>query len=223
MIVDEGQDIFDMTSLDALDSVLKGGLTDGRWCIFHDINNQSGLCGSLDHEAVDYLESIQPAKIPLRTNCRNTHIILDKVQASLGADMGTKGAGFGPKIREHSSSSLEESAKILSCELEVIIECGGLSPGNVTILSPYPAEESCIALLQEKIRREIVELDEYSLRNFPIAKTSFAEIKNFKGLENEAIIVVDLPAPNKGGQNSALHYVAMSRARSVLSIIQVKV
>ena len=220
VIVDEGQDLFDMASLDCLDSVLKGGLIDGRWCIFHDVNNQSGLFGERDQEAMDYLASIQPMQVPLRTNCRNTRVILDKVQTSLGADMGTRGAGFGPRIREHSSASRDESAELLAIELGELIDHGGISPGGVTILSPYPVGDSCIALLPEKIRREIVTLDEYSLRNFPIAKTSFAEIANFKGLENEAIIVTDLPPPTKGSQNLSMHYVAMSRARSVLSLIQ---
>jgi len=220
VIVDEGQDIFDMASLDCLDSVLNGGLIDGRWCIFHDINNQSGLFGMFDQEAMDYLASIHPMQVPLRTNCRNTRIILDKVQTSLGADMGTRGAGVGPKIREMISASKEESAKLLAIELVELIDHGGISPGDVTILSPYPVGDSCVALLPEKIRHEIVTLDEYSLRNFPSAKTSFAEIANFKGLENEAIIVTDLPPPTKGSQNLAMHYVAMSRARSVLSLIQ---
>lgn len=222
VIVDEGQDIFDMASLDCLDSVLNGGLIDGRWCIFHDINNQSGLFGSFDQEAMDYLASIQPVRVPLRTNCRNTRIILDKVQTSLGADMGTRGAGFGPSIREHYSTSRDESAQLLAIELIELIDHGGISPGDVTILSPYPFGDSCVALLPEKIRREIVALDEYSLRNFPNTKTSFAEIANFKGLENEAIIVTDLPPPTKGRQNLVMHYVAMSRARSVLSLIQGK-
>ena len=220
LIVDEGQDIFEMDSLDCLDSVLKGGLTDGRWCIFHDINNQSGLFGNFDQEAIDYLESTQPVRVPLRTNCRNTRVILDKVQTSLGADMGMRGAGAGPKIREHRSSSMEESAKLLAIELVELIEHGGLSPGGVTILSPHAVGESCVSLLPDKIRHEIVMLDEYSLRSFPNAKTSFATIANFKGLENEAVVVVDLPPPAKDGLNLVMHYVAMSRARSVLSLIQ---
>jgi len=220
LIVDEGQDVFDMSSLDSLDSVLKGGLIDGRWCLFHDINNQSGLFGSIDENAMDYLASIQPARVPLRTNCRNTRIILDKVQTSLGTDMGTRGAGSGPKIREYSGGSKEESAKLLEIELVELIDHGGLSPGDVTILSPCQAGDSCVAALPEKIRREIFILDEYSFRNFPNGNTCFAEIAKFKGLENEAIIVVDLPPPVKNSLNLVLHYVAMSRARSVLSLIQ---
>ena len=109
---------------------------------------------------------------------------------------------------------------MLAAELVELIDHGGIAPGDVTILSPYPVGDSCVALLPEKIRREIVTLDEYSLRNFPNTKTSFAEIANFKGLENEAIIVTDLPAPTRGSQNLTMHYVAMSRARSVLSLIQ---
>ena len=43
LIVDEGQDILSMDSLSKLDASLKGGLEAGRWCFFHDVNNQSGL------------------------------------------------------------------------------------------------------------------------------------------------------------------------------------
>lgn len=220
LIVDEGQDVFEMASLGYLDSVLKNGLKHGRWCLFHDVNNQSGLFGSIDQEAMDYLETIQTARVPLITNCRNTRVILDKVQTTLGADMGTRGAGDGPGVREFASGSKEESASILAMELVELIEHGGLSPGDVTILSHSAVSESCVGLLPDKIRRELVILDEYSLRNFPNGKTCFAEIANFKGLENEAIIVVDLPPPDKTCLKPVMHYVAMSRARAVLSLIQ---
>ncbi len=58
----------------------------------------------------------------------------------------------------------------------------------------------------------------YSIRNFPIQNISFAEIKNFKGLENEVIIVIDLPRleGRRIVTNKVLHYVAMTRARSLL-------
>jgi hypothetical protein len=219
LIVDEGQDLFDMDSLDQLDSVLKGSLAEGRWCFFHDINNQSGLLTSPDPEAIAYLASLQPARVPLRTNCRNTRIILEKVQTSLGADMGTRGAGEGPKIREQRAASKEVAAHFLANEIAELVDHGGLAPGDVTILSPVRFEESCVVNLPDKIRRGIEILDEYSLKSFPIGKISFAEIGDFKGLENEAIIVVDLPAPDREGKNLATHYVAMSRARSVLSLV----
>ncbi len=157
--------------------------------------------------------------MPLRTNCRNTLVILEKVQTSLGADMGTKGAGEGPKIREHHASTREEAGKILANVIIELIDHGGLAPGDVTILSHVPFEESCIADIPDKIKQRISVLDEYSMKSFPGNQISFARIGDFKGLENEAIIVIDLPAPSQDNENIASHYVAMSRARSVLSLV----
>ena len=57
------------------------------------------------------------------------------------------------------------------------------------------------------------------MRSVPDDKVGFARIDEFKGLENEAVMVLDLPAPSMATKNVAAHYVAMSRARSVLSLI----
>jgi len=220
LIVDEGQDLFDMTSLDRLDAALKGGLNQGQWCIFYDKNNQAGLFGEPDREALEYLETCQPARVPLRTNCRNTRIILEKVQTLLNADMGLRGAGEGPKVRQHVARSKEESAGILVREIDEIVERGGLSQCSLTILAPHSFDCSSATLLPTPILKKIVILDEYSLRNFPPNGISFAEIANFKGLENEAVIVIDLIDPSKQKQNAfPIHYVAMSRPRAVLSMI----
>ncbi len=222
MIVDEGQDLFDMESLDNLDACLRNGLSEGRWAFFHDVNNQSGFFENPDQEAIDYLLNSNPAQIPLRTNCRNTRVILEKVQTALGADMGVRGAGEGPKIREHVVTTREASAEVLALEIREIVDVGGVSSGSVTILSPFPFNESSASLLRESLQREIQILDEYSLRNTPFRKINFAEISNFKGLENEAIIVVDLESPKFGDKTLSMHYVAMSRARAVLSLIYLK-
>lgn len=219
LIVDEGQDIFDMESLDSLDAFLHHGLREGRWAFFHDVNNQSGLFGKQEEEAIDYLLRIKPVRVPLRTNCRNTRVILEKVQTALGADMGVRGAGEGPEIRERVVTTKEASAEMLSLEIREIVDEGGIASGNLTILSPLPFKESSAALLPESLKREILILDEYSLRNTPFSKISFAEISNFKGLENEAVIVVDLESPVSGDKPLTMHYVAMSRARAVLSLI----
>lgn len=219
IIVDEGQDLFDMESLDSLDACLKNGLNDGCWCLFCDVNNQSGIFCKPDQEAIAFLLSTQPTLVPLRTNCRNTRVILEKVQSALGADMGVRGIGEGPKVREQIVPTMEASTDKLAKEIREIVYEGGVASGNLTILSPLPFKDSCAALLPQSIKREIIILDEYSLRNFPPAKSSYAEISSFKGLENEAIVVVDIAPPAKGESSLVLHYVAMSRARAVLSLI----
>ena len=99
------------------------------------------------------------------------------------------------------------------------MDAGGLAPGSVTILSPFDLAGSSVALMPPDAAHRVRRLDEYSMREIPGDKVGFARIGEFKGLENEAIIVVDLPAPDGTNRTSAEHYVAMSRARSVLSLI----
>lgn len=162
---------------------------------------------------------MQSAMVPLRTNCRNTRNILEKVRTMLRADMGVRGTGDGPRVREQIVPTAESSAEMLTKEIKEIVDQGGVAPGHITILSPLPFKQSSVSLLHESVKRNIVVLDEYSLRNFPPDKISFAEISSFKGLENEAIIVVDLDPNLDGGHPQALHYVAMSRTRAILSLI----
>lgn len=219
LIVDEGQDLFDMNSLDRLDASIANGLGEGRWCIFHDSNNQSGLFGEPDPEAFKLLSGFHAAKVVLRTNCRNTRVILDKIKRDLGADMGVRGAGEGPPVRENVATSEEDAAKILSIEIHALTEVGGIDDGSITILSPRRFNESCVRLLPSRTLKRVVVLDEFSMRSFPPTKISFSEIAAFKGLENEAVIVVDLCKPAQSPRSSNIHYIAMTRGRAVLSAI----
>ncbi len=218
LIVDEGQDLFEMAYIEVLDGVLAGGLETGRWCWFHDLNNQS-LSHRFDPRAKRYLEALGPVRIPLRINCRNTRVILEWIQESLGADLGVRGAGAGPEVRARTVATSRDAAAWISSEIRELVDVGGLAPGSVTILSPCGFAGSSAAHMPSEAVRRIRRLDEYSMREMPGDKVGFARIGDFKGLENEAIIVVDLP-PHEGiGRNSPEHYVAMTRARSVLSLI----
>jgi hypothetical protein len=83
-----------------------------------------------------------------------------------------------------------------------------------------PYSQSVTSSLPLNIKETIQELDDYSVRNFPLNKITFSEIKKFKGLENEVILLVDLPSPTQLNQtdNKTLHYVGMSRARGLLCL-----
>ena len=218
LIVDEGQDLFEMQCLETLNGVLAGGLDAGRWCWFHDLNNQS-LTHRFEPDARACLESFDLVRMPLRINCRNTRVILEWIQDALDADLGVRGAGTGPAVRCQSASNRRDSAERAAREIEELVDVGGLAPGSVTVLSPFELAESSEADMPAAATRRIRRLDEYSMRRMPGDKVGFARINEFKGLENEAVVVVDLPAPDRADQNRAAHYVAMSRARAVLSLI----
>ena len=216
VIVDEGQDLLDMQSIEALDEVLDNGLRVGRWCWFQDLNQS--FFPARDLRAKDFLFASEPTQIPLRTNCRNTRIILEWVQEALRADLGVKGAGAGPEVRRQTATDTRQSAEFIASEIMQLVDQGGLTPGSVTVLSPFEFGESSVAAMTADFAGRIRRLDEYSMRAMPGDKVGFAKIDEFKGLENDAVIVVDLPDPLVADRSVA-HYVAMSRARSVLSLV----
>ena len=158
--------------------------------------------------------------MPLRVNCRNSRVILEWIQDELGADLGVRGAGAGPAVRCQTAANRRDSAERAGREIEELVDAGGLAPGSVTILSPLELADSSIADMPVGAARRVRRLDEYSMRSRPVDKVGFARIDEFKGLENEAIVVVDLPAPNAEDPYTTARYVAMSRARSVLSLIR---
>jgi hypothetical protein len=219
LIADEGQDLLSMDALDRLDNVLKGGMENGRWCFFHDINNQAGYLGEPDPDALAMLESYASARMPLKRNCRNTRQVLAEVHA-LGADMGVRGTGDGPSVVRHRAKTKQAAAEVLAAEMERLTDRGGVLPAEITILSQHAfGESAAAALLPPNIASEIIELDEYSLRDFPPKSVSFAAIENFKGLENEAVIVIDLPRDADTPRLVTDTYVGVSRARSLLVTI----
>ncbi len=217
LIVDEGQDLFNLDDIEILDEIIDGGLENGEWYIFHDVNNQSGLFVDAKIEVLELLEGYSPAKIPLTTNCRNSEPILKKVQDCLHLDMGNKGTGMGPEV--HESFDAKNNGNVLKQEINNLLK-GGVAPGSITILSPLNYEKSSVSLLPEKMKKNIAKLDDYSVRSFPLPKISFSEIKNFKGMENEVIIVIDLPEPKKKNLSQKVeYYVAMSRPRALLILV----
>lgn len=218
LIVDEGQDLLNMDALNRLDGYLLGGIRTGRWCFFHDINNQSGLCGSYVPDAYDYLESLAPTRIPLRTNCRNSLPILQKIQGALNADLGNPGVGDGPAVREIHVFDRRGATQALEQELRVLLDGEGFSPCDIVVLSCLSFAQSCASGLPPDLLRSLSVLDAASPRGSRTA-IGFAEIGDFKGLESEVVLLVDLPRPDKFDMPRALHYVGMSRARSLLSII----
>lgn len=219
LIVDEGQDILNMNVLDQLDSCLYGNISEGRWCFFHDANNQSGLCGSYDPDAYNYLENFCTAKVPLKTNCRNSLPILQRIQGDLDADLGNSGVGDGPAIREVGVADVDSAIQSLEKELRYLVDDEGFNPGDIVILSPSPFAQSWTFSLSEDLRDSISVLDDASPRNMNRHTIGFAQIGDFKGLESKVVVLVDMPRPGHIETLRSLHYVGMSRARALLSMI----
>ncbi len=131
--------------------------------------------------------------------------------------MGIQEQGGGPSVEVLRLTDDVSGADALAQTLRTLLE-EGVSPSQITVLSPKPWSESCASRLAGREGRNIVQLDEFSMRSFPPRNISFARIEDFKGLENTAIILVDLAAGHLDRSAPALLYVGMSRARAYLRI-----
>jgi len=217
LIVDEGQDLLNFQDLQLLDSLIAGGFDNGQWYFFHDVNNQANLLDKLDTEAFSWLKNRNnPTLLPLSVNCRNTSNILKSVQKELTCDVGIPTLADGPEVTEYHGN---ESELVGSLE-KLITELANseLMPGSVTILSPISKRKSIIKKLPAATLELISELDDYVVRKLPFEGITFSKIQDFKGLENDVIILVDLVHPSKlsDDESKALHYVGMTRARAML-------
>jgi len=217
LIVDEGQDFMTLETFDSFNTYLEGGLEDGRWCMFWDINNQSGFFDEIQRDALDVLMRRSPQLVKLKRNCRNTFVILNKIKKSIGADMGIDGAGEGPAIRESYCENMSDVSQVIDAELSEFLDKAHLSCDQITILT----DNQTMPLLEQKLsmkwQESVGKLDEFSVRYFPPNRVSLATVENFKGLENDAIIFVTRGSDLSKHKNTS--YVAMSRAKVVLSII----
>jgi hypothetical protein len=219
LIVDEGQDMFNFDDIDGLSNALLGGIEDGNWYIFHDFENQTGLVGESSIEAYQYLKSNSIGEHALKTNCRNTANILGSIKSYLRVDMGVTGTGVGPDVRELKASNLNATEQLLSAIQQLSKD--GVPPESITVLSPLPYNKSSVNELPASLLKKIVQLDEYSIKNPRQNGIGFSEIKHFKGLENDVVILIDLPSPEYLNEqhDCSNYYVGMSRAKGLLVTI----
>lgn len=214
LVVDEGQDVMNLDDLVTLDKLLVGGLGSGRWRIFYDSNNQSGVLGEFDTAALSMLTDTAPAKVHLPDNCRNTRDTVGQVQLVTGADIGVSTAGAGVPVEYEFWSTRDEGAEQLAKHLDALLS-EGVEPRHITVLSPGPVENSCVSLLPEGLRRKMTVLDAATVGT-PSQSIGFASIRDFKGFENRFVCVVDLDAIGGSEDALSLLYVAMTRPRAGL-------
>ena len=219
LIIDEGQDLMSFEALETMEIHLRDGLEKGNWCIFHDANNQTGFWSDFQKEAFDYLRSLLPATVLLKKNCRNTKEILLAIQQKTGCDVGVDGVGSGPavELRFFGGERSEASALV---EVMKELRNEGLK-GETVILSAAALGSSCIQRLNGKARSHITVIDKFAPSSLWGDNFRLCQIKDFKGLEAEVVVLIDLPqeAFDMGSDSLAQTYIGMSRARSKLYVM----
>ena len=209
IIVDEFQDLCTQPYLNVFDLLLKGGLIDGRFTFYGDfarqaIYNEEASLSSLESMAFF-------AKKRLSVNCRNTRYIGNELINVTGYDdrryrlriMGEPVDYLSWTTREEQRTQLKECLHLLKSK--------GIKGESIVILSPYRRNNSIVNEFDK---------DKFLIGNYgddPSAHLAvFSTIHGFKGLEREIVILTDIESYS----DSRLMYIALSRARSKLIVLE---
>ena len=105
---------------------------------------------------------------------------------------------------------------MVEAQLAQWIDEDGVKPGDIALLSPLAYEQSVAQQLDKRWRRKITIINESFGERWLDNALPFSTIRDFKGLENKYVMLLDLNAlldhPNAINEL----YVAMTRANTVL-------
>ena len=209
VIVDEGQDFQDLWWT-SLDSIFRDPDNKGCYYVFYDpkqnlyVDNPS-LPGELG----------QPFELP--ENCRNTVRIAEHCAALVGYENKYRdGAPVGDEPEMLRVRTLADAFREAGKRVRALCmpNLGGLKMSQVAVLAPgftekkWPAHFDTIPLTKsfEQWNREECVL--------------IASWSRFKGLEADAIVIIETPSSDDA-KDKANRYVARSRAKHLLTVIQV--
>jgi hypothetical protein len=218
LVVDEGQDMLDMDSIEVLDRIFKNGFSGGNWYFFMDPNNQGSLYADFDQGALDYLKDCS-TKVPLNRNCRNTRQIAAHTLLYTGSEFGEcpiNATGLPVIWKDQFYDTQQTQISLIETQLENWVDDEDVRLGEITILSPLRFEDSVASELGKRWRRKIAVINESYGERWTNVQLPFSTIRDFKGLENRYIMLVDMEAIVDDFQATNQLYVAMTRANTVL-------
>lgn len=201
IVADEGQDFdpHDWTTLElSLRDEQKGVL-----CIFHDSHQQ------LYRDKLQLPDRMMP--LVLTRNLRNARPIFDVAKPYYGDPNLTCGGPNGAPVSwqvVHDSGRLQND---LSSLLHRLIRNEGIAPRDITVLSGKGQETSQIIPLQS-VKSTAFRHD----LNDPADHVLVETVRRFKGLESPVVILTEMESEL---DNVELLYVALSRARSLLIVL----
>lgn len=217
LVIDEGQDILDLEIVTKLDEIIPGGIIDGQWTMFMDVNNQGSMYGAIDGSVLDMFTSCA-SSCPLYKNIRNTPEICRHLTWYTGVSEPEMGElGYSVEVDDNKVyASREELANIVDKQLEDWLADDDIAVSDITILSPCSLPDSIVPFLKNRWKTLISELSENSSAANIRKNISFAQIRDFKGLDSPLVLLVDLEYLDEDDNGNVQLYVGMSRANAVL-------
>jgi hypothetical protein len=169
----------------------------------------------MDENVLARLKSFGAFTVQLNENFRNPKNIVNEMCAVTGAYKSIRRRELPSNVEYRAYANEKEQAKKLRALLVELLRAG-VQPRHITVLSAKSKDHACVILYPPDIGKPIYFLDSESSQ-CPEDVVTAATISGFKGLENELIILSDLPssAPLSDWARSVF-YVDMTRPRTKL-------
>jgi hypothetical protein len=209
VIVDEGQDFHSDWWIPL--ELINAGSDEGTMYVFFDPNQNLYIGNDSSLPALG-----EPFSLPV--NCRNTKSIAELCGTILDKEIPTKldsPVGDIPEIIQLDDSY--EVQKQVEQRIHEWINKGKLKPNQVAILSPLKQSNSSLSNISKIKGIEITD----DITRWKAGKgILFSTVKGFKGLEADAILLIDVPPIDEASLfKKSDYYVACSRAKHLLTVI----
>ncbi len=230
VIVDEGQDfglidseleaseelaLNNCSIVDLLQEVVLS--KNGTFCLFYD--KYQTIQG---HDEQEYLLPScidnSECRLSLKTNCRNTTEIaktsLTPIKDQKNKAVKIKTAGLWTTASVPVMHLIENNEKQVLCLDSIISRLVKSGINDIVILSLNSIEKSSIFSYLSKN-----DDDDYYLYQYENLSVKVSTCRRFKGLEAEAVILMDIDAASFSGKRALEFYVGASRAKLYLDLI----
>lgn len=223
LIIDEGQDLMSYEYIKLIDALVEGGVEKGRWCMFIDFDQNllnAPHSDTISNDAEELYEVYFADRATIKRltkNYRNTDIIQRTASVlSKTAPVAPSGLhGESPEFKIY--RSIEEEARMVSDDINNLVD-SGIRPSEITVLSFVGRDRSVagqdLVRLKNGIRlKHINEPDLSGVSGVDIT-VNYASIYEYKGLDNEVILLTDVNDLDRNMVSGALHLVGATRARN---------
>jgi len=209
LVVDEGQD-FRASWWDALACLVPD---EAPVYAFYD-EHQNLFLAEGESALIDWL----PLRFDLPINCRNTRAIADWCANIVSISSGVcSGAPEGLAVTVDISGNEDVRRAQVEKLISAWLTKEKIDPQRIAILSPCRPERGCLGKVASIAGVPLTsDIAEWQCGKSVLLTT----IRSFKGLEADALVMIDLPKPgSKRVFGTADFYVGCSRAKSVLHLI----
>lgn len=221
LVMDEGQDLLRPGVLKVLDAWLKGGLAAGCWAIFGDFQRQAIFNSTIGDELKTLLKKIAPqfAKGRLTMNCRNTRNIGEETALLSGFDSLPYRMGQVPGLPvDYTYYCAAQGQRAGLVETLQRLLAAGVKPADIVVLSRLRLSNSGVVGVEGGNHFRLVEEGDPVAAGSRVPVIRFVTVQAFKGMESPVVVLCDVEHVTDG-EPQALLYVAMSRARSQLTVL----